>query len=116
MSQIFVAEFPGLGITAQGDSVTILPAPPTTTYNVIVSAASSGPPQPLQVTTRYIEVSCDTTCSFSVALFTGGAAKVTDVRLAPNERITRAVPFFLPSVQGLVSSQTAYGVFTTANV
>ncbi len=116
MSKIYVAEFPGLAATDQSDSVNILPVPASVEYTVIVSAGSSGAAQPFLPTTKFIEVSTDTTASIAIGLFPGvigtGSAKLTNCRLSPNERILRGVPFSQPTVNG--SSQ--YAIFTTANV
>lgn len=118
MAKIYVAEYPGLATTDQSDSVPILALPPTAEYTVIVSAGSSGAAQPIQATTKFIEVSTDTTCSIAVAPFAGGAAGLSNQRLNANERVIRRVPFqqqsFGPGVYPTLT--TAYSVFTTANV
>lgn len=118
MSKIYVAEYPGLATTDQSDSVAILACPPTVEYTVIVSAGSSGPPQPFNATTKFIEVSADTTCSIAIGPFATGAALLTNQRLNSNDRVIRRVPF-QQQTQGPGSYQTlttAYGIFTTANV
>jgi hypothetical protein len=122
MSQIFVAEYPGLATTDQSDSVPILALPPTVEYNVIVSAGSSGAAKPFQPTTKFIEVSTDTTCSIAIGGFPGtvgtGSALLTNQRLQANERVIRRVPFQQqssgPGVYNTIT--TAYAIFTTANV
>lgn len=122
MSLVYVAEYAGLATTDQSDSVAILTLPPTVEYTVIVSAGSSGAAQPIQATTKFIEFSCDTTCSIAVGGFQGsigtGSAGLNNQRLNANERVIRRVPFQQqsrgPGVYGTVT--TAYGVFTTANV
>lgn len=121
MSQIYVAEYPGLAQTDQGDSVDLLPMPPTTEYNIIVSAGSSGGPT-FQQSTKFIEISTDTTCSIVIGPSPGtigtGSASVTNLRMNANERIRRRVPYFPPQTapQGGPTNQTRYSVFTTANV
>lgn len=122
MSQIYVAEFPGLGRTENGDSVDVFPLP-TVEYNVIVSAASSGAAAPFQQSTRWVEVSTDTTCSIAFGLFPGvigtGSAAVTNCRLNANERVRRRVPdnFVNTAPQGGLNIQAArYAIFTTANI
>jgi hypothetical protein len=122
MSLVYVAEYPGLASTDQSDSVAILALPPTVEYTIIVSAGSSGAAQPLKPTTKFVEISCDTTCSISIGGFPGtvgtGSALLTNQRLNANERVIRRVPYQQQSsgagVYGTVT--TAYGVFTTANV
>jgi hypothetical protein len=122
MSTIYVCEVADVAQMSQGDSTPILPTPSSAEYKVIVSAASSGPPQPFLPTTRFIEVSTDTTCSIAIGIFPGvvgtGSALLTNRRLNANERITLRVPFNFstvgPGTYNVVS--TAYGIFTTANV
>lgn len=123
MSKIYVTEYPGLANGAGGDSINILPVPPTISYTVIVSAAVSGAAQPFAQSTRFVEISCDTTCSIAFGLFPGaigtGTALLTDCRLAVGERIVRAVPanpVNTAPVGGLVINNRGYAVFTTANV
>ena len=123
MSQIFVAEYPGLAQLEQGDSAVIMPAPPTVEYNVIVSGASSGAATPFQPSTRFIEVSCDTTCSIAIGPFPGvigtGSAGVTNKRLAPNERTIIGVPRFPTQTAppgGGSPVPSRFAIFTTANV
>ena len=125
MSKIYVAEYPGLANAATGDggSVAILAVPPTVEYTVIVSAASSGPPQPFAQSTAFVEISCDTTCSIAFGLFPGvigtGSAGLTNCRLEANERIIRSVPRNPANTAprgGLNITNSPYGVFTTANV
>ena len=123
MSQIFVCEAPSLGATVANEgAVAVMPAPSTAEYNVIVSAGSSGPPQPIAPTTAFLEVSCDTTCSIAIGLYPGvigtGSAKLTNRRLNANDRILLRVPSS-PTYGGASTiPQTApvYGIFTTANV
>jgi|SRR5579863_10434965 len=116
MSKIYVAEYPGLAATDQSDSVPILALPPTVEYTVIVSAGSSGAANPIQPSTKFIEVSTDTTCSFTIGT-AGGAALLTNQRLQTNERVIRRVPYQNqsagPGVYNTVT--TAYFIFTTAN-
>lgn len=117
MSQIYVAEYPGLAQTDQGDSVDLFLMPPTVEYSVIVSAGSSGAAKPFQQSTKFIEVSTDTTCSIAIGLFGSGAAGLTNLRLNANERTRRRVPFFPPQT-GPTSpgtNVTQYAIFTTAN-
>jgi hypothetical protein len=118
MSQIFVCELPGLAQTDQADSVSIVPAPSTAEYNVIVSAGSSGAAAPFLPGTKFIEVSCDTTCSINVAVFGTGTAALTNRRLNANERITLRVPTFpIRTNPGSPSDTGArYAIYTTANV
>ena len=114
MSKIYVAEFPSLGTTDQSDSVNILPVPSTVEYTIIVSAGSSGGPT-LQPSTKFVEISTDTTASIAFGGAPGtlgtGSAGLSNCRLAPNERVIRRVPFSEPTVQGF----TPYAIFTTAN-
>jgi hypothetical protein len=123
MSQIYVAEYPGLAQAEQGDSVSLLPSPPTVEYNVIVSAASSGAAAPFQPSTRWIEVSCDTTCSIVIGPFPGvigtGSANVTNKRLQANERVVLGVPRFPTQTAppgGGNPVPSRFAIFTTANV
>lgn len=117
MSKIYVAEFPGLAGTDQDGSVPILALPPTVEYTVIVSAASSGAAQPFLPSTKFIEVSTDTTASIAIGLFPGvigtGSAGLTNCRLQTNERVIRRVPSFS---QSTVQTAARYAIFTTANV
>jgi hypothetical protein len=122
MALVYVSEYPGLATTDQSDSVPILAMPPTVEYSIIVSAASSGAAQPIRPTTKFIEFSCDTTCSIAIGGFQGsigtGSAGLNNQRLQANERVIRRVPFQQqssgPGIYGTLT--TAYGVFTTANV
>lgn len=123
MSKIYVTEYPGLANGAGGDSTNILAVPPTISYTVVVSAAVSGAAQPFAQSTRFVEISCDTTCSIAFGLFPGaigtGTALLTDCRLQSNDRIIRAVPanpVNTAPVGGLVINNRGYAVFTTANV
>jgi len=118
MAQIYVAEYPGLATTDQSDSVAILALPPTAEYTVIVSAGSSRSAQPIQATTKFVEISCDTTCSISVGPTVSGSAGITNQRLNANERVIRRVPFQQQSTGPGVypTLTTAYSIFTTANV
>ena len=120
MAKLYVSEYPGLALTDQADSVPLLACPPSVEYSIIVSAGSSGPPQPLQATTKFVELSCDTTCSYVIASFVGSVAALSNCRLNANERVIRRVPF---NFEGNINRggvypvlSTAYGVFTTANV
>lgn len=118
MSKIYVAEYPGLAATDQSDSVPILALPPTVEYTVIVSAGSSGAAQPLQASTKFVEISTDTTCSIAIGPTLTGSAGLTNQRLQTNERVIRRVPFQQqgagPGYQGTLT--TNYSIFTTANV
>ena len=123
MSKIYVCEVVDVAQMSQSDSTSILPAPSNAEYSVIVSAASSGAAQPFLPTTRFIEVSCDTTCSIAVGQFPGvigtGSAGLTNRRLNTNERITLRVPFYPPQTApgaGPSRNNVAYCIFTTANV
>ncbi len=121
MAKIYVAEYPGLANTDQSDSVAILTLPPTVEYTVIVSAGSSGAAQPFQLSTKFIEVSTDTTCSIAIGGFPGvvgtGSAGLSNQRLQTNERVIRRVPFQPQSVTaGANVASTAYAIFTTSNV
>lgn len=121
MSKIYVSEYPGLATTDQSDSVPILALPPTVEYTVIVSAGISGAAQPFQPSTKFIEVSTDTTCSIAIGGFPGvvgtGTVTLNNQRLNANDRVIRRVPFQQqsagPGVYGTVT--TAYCIFTTAN-
>ena len=123
MSKIYVCETAALGATAANEgAVAVMPVPSLAEYNVIVSAGSSGPPQPFQPTTAFVEVSTDTTCSIAIGLYPGvigtGSAALTNRRLNANDRVILRVPNSpqyggasnIPQVQAL------YGIFTTANV
>jgi hypothetical protein len=118
MAKIYVAEYPGLAATDQSDSVPILALPPTVEYTVIVSAGSSGAAQPIQSSTKFIEVSTDTTCSIAIGPTLSGSAGLTNQRLNVNERVIRRVPYQQqssgPGVYNTLT--TAYSIFTTANV
>lgn len=118
MSTLYVNEFRGLCQTDQSDSVNILAIPPLASYTIIVSAGASGGPA-LNPLTQFVEVSTDTTCSFRIDTAAGGTAKLTDARLAPNERMIRRV-IYQPQTSGPGSNypllSTAYALFTTANV
>jgi len=118
MSVIYVAEYPGLATTDQSDSVPILALPPTVEYTVIVSAGISRSPQPIQASTKFVEISCDTTCSIAVGPTIGGTVGLTNQRLNANERVIRRIPFQQQSSGAGVyqTLTTAYSVFTTANV
>ena len=118
MSKIYVSEYPGLATTDQSDSVPLLAMPPTTEYSVIVSAGSSGAPQPIQPSTKFVEISCDTTCSIAIGPTLSGAAGLSNQRLNANERVIRRVPFQQQSTgPGVYNTlTTAYSIFTTANV
>jgi hypothetical protein len=117
MSTIYVSEYPGLATTDQSDSVAILAMPPTAEYKVIVSAGVSVAAQPLQLTTKFVEISCDTTCSITVAPTASPVCPLTAQRLNANERVIRRVPFQLqyPGASFNVLS-TSYSVCTTSNV
>src|ERR1700675_962501 len=101
MSKIYVCEVVDGAQMSQSDSTPILPAPSNAEYTVIVSAGSSGPPQPFLPATRFIEVSTDTTCSIAIGQFPGvagtGSALLTNRRLNANERITLRVPYYPPN-------------------
>jgi hypothetical protein len=115
MSLVYVSEFPGLAGTDQGDSVPILAVPALASYTVVVSGGvSEGPP--LNAATKFVELSCDTTCSFRIDLSSGGTATLNDCRLETNERIVRRVPYQSQAVViGEVLALKQYAVFTTAN-
>ena len=116
MSKIYVSEYPGLANTDQSDSVAILALPPSAEYTVIVSAGSSGAAQPFLATTKFIEVSTDTTCSIAVGPV-GTTALLTNQRLQTNERVIRRIPF--QAQTGYPNSPvltTAQFIFTTSNV
>jgi hypothetical protein len=116
MSQIYVCEVQGLGQTDQADSVNILPAPSTVEYTVIVSAGSSGSAKPIQATTKFVEISADTTCSVVIGV-TGTTAALTNRRLNANERIILRVPNVPPLRASLNQpAPPANFIFTTANV
>jgi hypothetical protein len=122
MSKIYVAEYSGLATTDQSDSVAILALPPTVEYTVIVSAGSSGSAQSIQPSTKFVEISCDTTCSIAIGVFPGtlgtGSAGLSNQRLNANDRVIRRVPYQQqstgPGVYNTIT--TPYGVFTTANI
>jgi hypothetical protein len=113
MSKIYVSEFPGLAQTDQSDSVNILAVPATVEYTVIVSAGSSGGPA-LQPSTKFVELSTDTTASFIIASAVGSVAALTNCRLSIGERIVRRVPTIGPS--GASNTPSQFAIFTTANV
>lgn len=116
MAKIYVSEYPGLASTDQSDSVAILALPPTAEYTVIVSAGSSGSAQPIQASTKFVEISCDTTCSIAVGPV-GTTALLTNQRLQTNERVIRRIPFQAqtgwPNTPVLTTAQF---IFTTSNV
>lgn len=117
MSLIYVSEFADIAQMSQGDSTEMFASPAITSYTVIVSAASSGGPI-LRPTTKFVELSCDTTCSFRIDIAATGSCGLTDTRLNANERIRRRVPFNMqaigPGVNPVASTQ--YAIFSTANV
>jgi hypothetical protein len=121
MSKIYVAEYVDLAGCMDG-SVVIMPEPPTVEYQVIVSAASSGAATPFLPSTKFIEVSTDTTCSIVIGLFPGvigtGIALLTNKRLFANERlIMRVPPAVSPQMTGnKFTAPAQYAIFTTANV
>jgi hypothetical protein len=121
MSKIYVAEYVDLAGCMDG-SVAIMPEPPTVEYQVIVSAASSGAATPFLPSTKFIEVSTDTTCSIVIGLFPGvigtGTALLTNKRLFANERlIMRVPPAVSPQMTGnSFTAPARYAIFTTANV
>ena len=117
MSKIYVSEFADVAQMSQGDSVEMFASPALSSYTVIVSAAVSGGPV-FKPTTKFVEISADTTCSFRIDFASGGGCALTDTRLNANERIQRRVP---TNAQGAGSGyypvlSTAYAIFTTANV
>ena len=117
MAKIYVAEFTGLAATEQSDSVPILAVPATSEYTVIVSAGISGSAQPIQATTKFVEISTDTTCSFVIGP-AGTSALLSNCRLQANERVIRRVPT-TPQTSGPGSQQltpVANFIFTTSNV
>lgn len=115
MSKIYVSEFPGLAQTDQSDSVNILAVPATTEYTITVSAGSSGGPM-LQPTTKFIELSTDTTASFVIGT-SGGSAGLSNCRLSPGERIIRRVLNVPPlPANHIQPSPLVNFIFTTANV
>jgi len=123
VSKIYVCEVVDVAQMSQSDSTPILPAPSSAEYTVIVSAGISGAAQPFLPTTRFIEVSTDTTCSIAIGQFPGvvgtGTALLTNRRLQSNERITLRVPFYPPNTSpngAPMGNNIAYGIFTTANV
>lgn len=122
MSRVIVCEVAELaGTQAQEGAVSILPTPSLAEYAVIVSAGSSGGPA-FQPTTKWIEVSTDTTCSVVVGPAPGqpnlttGVAGTSNRRLNANDRITLRVPVFAQSVvAGVLTTLAQYALFTTAN-
>ena len=123
MSKIYVCEVVDVAQMSQGDSTHLLAGPSNAEYTVIVSAGSSGPAAPFLPTTRFIEVSTDTTCSIAIGQFPGvvgtGSAGLSNRRLNANDRITLRVPYFPPNTSpngAPVGNNVAYGIFTTANV
>jgi hypothetical protein len=116
MSKIYVCEAAGLGQTDNTDSVSILPAPSTIEYTVIVSAASSGAAQPIAASTKFVEISADTTCSVVIGPV-GTTCALTNRRLQTNERIILRVPNVAPLRANLNQpAPPANFIFTTANV
>lgn len=115
MSKIYVSEFVGLGLTDNSDSVNILAVPATVEYTITVSAGSSGGPL-IQSTTKFVEISTDTTCSFIIGT-SGASAGVGNCRLQANERVIRRVPNIQPLPGNhFQPSPPANFIFTTANV
>jgi hypothetical protein len=76
-----------------------------------VSAGISGGPA-LNLATKIVEVSTDTTCSFRIDT-AGGGVSLTDTRLGVNERMIRRV-IFAPDGSSPIAAQR-YAIFTTAN-
>lgn len=122
MAKVYVAEFVDLARMTQGDSAPVIALPPTVEYSVIVSAAVSGAAQPILPTTKFIGLSCDTTCSVAIGGFPGtlgtGTALLTNMRLNANERVLVAVPNS-PQYGGASTIPQIFRpqcVFTTSNV
>lgn len=117
MAKIYVSEYPGLASTDQGDSINILSMPPTVEYQVVVTAGVSGAAQPLQASTKFVEISCDSTCSITIAPTANPACPLTAQRLQTNDRVIRRVPYQgqtgWPNTPVLT---TSYSIFTTSNV
>lgn len=123
MSKIYVCEVVDVAQMSQNDSTPILPVPSNAEYSVIVSAGVSGAALPFLPTTRFIEVSTDTTCSIAIGQFPGtvgtGTALLTNRRLNANDRITLRVPYYPPNTSpngAPMGNNVAYCIFTTANV
>ena len=122
MSKIYVCEVVDVAQMSQSDSTPILPTPSNAEYTVIVSAGVSGAAQPFLPSTRFIEVSTDTTCSIAIGQFPGvvgtGTAALTNRRLQSNDRITLRVPYgsVQTAPQGGPVVNQPYCIFTTANV
>lgn len=116
MSKIYVAEFPELaGTQAPEGAVPIFAVPSLAEYSILVSAGSSGGPA-LQPTTKWVELSADTTASFVIGT-SGVTAGLGNTRLNANERIVRRVQYQPQSVvPGVTQAVTTLAVFTTANV
>ncbi len=117
MAKIYVSEFAGLANTDQSDSVAILAIPASASYTVVVSGGVSVAATPIQPTTRFIEISTDTTASFTLGT-SGGVCALTDCRLSIGERIIRRVPggYPLPSTHNQPAGLAAsLFVLTTAN-
>lgn len=116
MSLIYVSEFGDVAQMSQGDSTEMFASPAITSYTIIVSAGASGGPI-LQPRTKFVELSCDTTCSFRIDIAATGSCGIADTRLNANERIRRRVQTnqstFGPGVNPVATTQ--YAIFTTAN-
>jgi hypothetical protein len=73
-------------------------------------------------TTKFIEVSTDTTCSIAIGPSPGvvgtGSAGLSNQRLQTNERVIRRIPtgYVQYPGNGFIATPTSLSIFTTANV
>lgn len=88
MATLYVAEFPGLAATVQGDSVPVLNAPPTVEQTVAIAAGSAASAA-FQASTIFVEISTDAICSIQFG--TAPVATAVMCRLSAGERIVRRV-------------------------
>jgi hypothetical protein len=117
MSKLYVVEVAELaGVQSVDGAVAVFPVPTLAEYSITVSAGSSGGPN-LQPATKWVELSCDTTCSFAIGPTATASAGLSNARLNANDRVIRRVPYQPQSVTaGASVLTTAYAIFTTANV
>lgn len=90
MATLYIAEFPGLAETDQGDSIDQVPVAPTVEQTLAIGATSVAS-SAFQATTKVVEISTDSVCS--IAWGTTPVATAANCRLAAGERIRRRVPY-----------------------
>lgn len=67
MTKLYVAEYPGLAATVQGDSIDVVPTPPTVDYVVDFTAGAAASPV-FQKTTRFITIAADSICCIAFGI------------------------------------------------